>query len=361
MGLTGSASSHLFQPSLTFIHPGMEKLTLDDIAELAGVSRATASRAINNRPNVSLAVRKRIQEVLHETGFQPNAAAYALAIQRSELIGLVITRTVQSIFADPYFPRLAEGIAQACNQHHHTFSLFVEFELEVLLRRITRRGFLGGVIIQVEGIDNPLIPRLVHSSHLPIVVVGRPPNGLNVPYLDVDNVGGAYAAVTHLVHLGHRRIGTITGPMLSGSGQDRLAGYRKALLDQGIPVDESLIVEGDYTEAGGYRQARGLLALKPTALFVGSDTMARGVLHALNEMNLKVPGDIAIVSYDDLPPATIAHPLLTTVRQPIKRIGALAVEILIAKIVNGVEPAVGTILPTELVIRESCGAKYNAE
>jgi LacI family transcriptional regulator len=334
----------------------METLTLDDIARLAGVSRATASRALNNRPNVSPAVRQRVHEVLQETGFQPNAAAHSLASQRNDMIGLVIARTVQSIFADPYFPRLAEGIAQACNQHHFTFSLFVEYELETLFRRITRRGFLGGAIVQVESMDNPLIPRLVGHTDLPIVVVGRPPAGTHVSYLDVDNVSGAYQAVMHLIGLGHRRIATITGPMLAGSGQDRLAGYRQALQEAGIAADETLIVEGDYTEEGGYRAAAPLLAQRPTALFIASDAMARGAIRLLKEQGLATPQDIAIVSYDDLPPATAASPLLTTIRQPIKRIGALAVETLLDMIQNGPEPVRTATLPTELVIRESCGA-----
>jgi LacI family transcriptional regulator len=333
----------------------MNKLTLDDIAKLAGISRATASRAINNRPDVSPAVRQRVQKILQETGFQPNAAAHSLASQRSDMIGLVIARTVRGIFSDPYFPRLAEGIAQACNQHHHTFSLFVEYEPETLFRRITRRGFLAGVIVQVEGQDNPLIPKLVGQSDLPVVVVGRPPSGTHVSYLDVDNVGGASQAVTHLIQLGHRRIGTLTGPMISGSGQDRLTGYRQALREHGIEVDEALIVEGDYTEDGGYRNTPAVMAQKPSALFVGSDSMARGVIHALKEMNLSVPQDVAIVSFDDLPPATIASPLLTTIRQPIKRIGMQAIETLLDMIENGTEPVRITNLPTELVIRESCG------
>jgi LacI family transcriptional regulator len=335
----------------------MDNLTLDDIARLAGVSRATASRALNNRPNVSPAVRQRVQEILHETGFQPNAAAHSLASQRSDLIGLVISRTVQSIFSDPYFPRLAEGIAQACNQHHYTFSLFIEYEVETLFRRITRRGFLGGLIVQVEGLDNPLIPMLIRQTDLPVVVVGRPPVGTHVSYLDVDNMTGAYQAVAHLISLGHRRIGTITGPMISGSGQDRLAGYRKALQSHGIEIDHALIAEGDYTEEGGYRGAQPIMAQKPSALFVASDSMARGAIRALKEMNLAVPRDVAIIGYDDLPPATMTSPLLTTVRQPIKGIGSLAVETLLDILENGPEPVRTTTLPTELVIRESCGAK----
>jgi LacI family transcriptional regulator, galactose operon repressor len=335
----------------------MKNLTLDDIAKLAGISRATASRAINDRPDVSPAVRQRVREILQETGFQPNAAAHSLASQRSDMVGLVIARSVRGIFSDPYFPRLAEGIAQSCNQHHHTFSLFVEYELETLFRRITRRGFLCGAIVQAEGLDNPLIPMLVRQSHPPVVVVGRPPAEAHVSYLDVDNVGGAHQAVTHLIKLGHRRIGTLTGPMISGSGQDRLAGYRRALSEYGIEVDDALIVEGDYTEEGGYHLTGQIMAQKPSGLFIGSDSMARGVLRALSEMGLSVPQDIAIVSFDDLPPATVASPLLTTVRQPVKRIGMLAVETLLDMIKNGTEPIRTTILPTELVIRESCGAK----
>ncbi|MFZ6027830.1 MAG: LacI family DNA-binding transcriptional regulator [Chloroflexota bacterium] len=333
----------------------MEKLTLEDIARLAGVSPATASRAINNRPDVSPAVRQRVSEVLQETGFQPNAAARSLASQRSDMIGLVISRTVQSLFADPYFPRLAEGIAQACNQHHHTFSLFVEYEVESIFRRITRRGLLDGVIVQVEALDNPLLPKLLKTT-LPMVVLGRPPAGMNVSYLDVNNVQGAYRAVSHLIRLGHERIGTITGPIASGSGQDRLAGYRQALAEHGITPDEAWIVEGNYTEEGGYAAAQQLMQQKLSALFISSDSMARGVMRAIAEASLSVPADIAIVSFDDLPPATLSTPQLTTIRQPIKRVGIKAVETLLDVIEHGPQPARVEILETELIVRGSCGA-----
>lgn len=336
--------------------------TLEDIAKLAGVSRSTVSRVINDHPNVSARVRQRVWEVIQQTGYHPNLAARSLASQRSNIIALVIPRSVSNFFSDPYFPRLTQGVAQACNQSNYTLSLFLFYTEEderKLFPRITRPGLVDGVIIQSTHAADELFLQLSQSD-VPYVVAGRPMTISDASYVDVDNVAGAYNAVRHLVHLGRRRIGTVTGSLDTTVGMDRFEGYKRAIVESNFKFDGQLWAEGDFTESSGYYGAKRLLPHQPDALFVASDIMALGALRALQEAGLAVPKDIAIVGYDDLPPATRANPPLTTIRQPIRRLGAKLVETLADIIEKGPEPPRRVIFGTELVIRESCGANQPA-
>jgi DNA-binding LacI/PurR family transcriptional regulator len=180
-----------------------------------------------------------------------------------------------------------------------------------------------------------------------------------VHYVDIDNVNGARMAAEHLIRLGHRRIGIVSGPQSMIAGLDRLEGYRQALDAHRIPIEEGLIVEGDFTEDGGRVGAQRLLTASPTAIFVCSDTMAIGALKALRDVDLKVPQDVALVGFDDLPTATAVEPALTTVRQPIGQLGSMAADLLLNLLENPPDeqaPAHKIILPAKLVVRESCGA-----
>jgi len=336
----------------------VQDLTLEDIGELAGVSRSTVSRVVNDHPNVSDDVRERVLEVIQATGYHPNVAARTLASHRSWMIGLVLPHSVSAFFADPYFPRLAQGIAQACNQYEYTLGLFLvgsKEDEEKIYPRISRKGFLDGILIQAGQIGDQLIDRLIDTS-LPLVVVGRPFQTENVSFIDIDNNVSAYNAVSHLIRLGCKRIGTIAGLPGSTVSIDRKDGYLKALAERGRSVDESLIVDSDFTEAGGYFAMQQILHAQPDAIFAASDLMAIGAMRAVRDAGLKIPQDIAFVGFDDIPPATQHDPQLTTVRQPIIQFGINAVEILIDLIENGVKPARRIILDTELVIRDSCGA-----
>ena len=205
--------------------------------------------------------------------------------------------------------------------------------------------------------DDPLISNLLRD-HVPFISIGRYPDE-RVHYVDVDNIGGAQMAVEHLIRLGHRRIATITGPLDMVAGQDRLTGYRQALETRGIPVEEELIVEGDFTESGGMAAMQRLLPASPSAVFVASDMMAIGALKALRQADLRVPQDVALVSFDDIPLASAIEPPLTTVRQPIERMGSMAVEVLLSVLQTPSQeeaPTQRIVLPTELVIRASCGS-----
>lgn len=333
-------------------------LTLEEIARLSGVSRSTVSRVINQHPNVSEKVRLRVLEVIKQTGYHPNIAARSLASNRSWMIGLVLPRSVSSFFTDPYFPRLTQGIAQACNQHDYTLALFLvgtKEDEEKIYPRIFRKGLLDGILIQSGQTGDQLINQLIGSS-VPLVVVGRPFQTENVSYIDIDNTVAAYNAVSHLIRLGYQRIGTITGLPGSTVSIDRKQGYLRALIERGRNVDETLIVDGDFSEAGGYYAMQQLLPANPDAVFAASDLMAVGAMRAVREVGLTIPGDIAFVGFDDIPIATQYVPHLTTIRQPIVQFGFSAVEILIDLIVNGIDPPRHIIMDTELVIRDSCGA-----
>jgi len=333
-------------------------LTLEDVAKLAGVSRSTVSRVANEQPNVRADVRKRVLDVIRTTGYHPNAAARTLASQRSWTIGLVLPQSVSQFFTDPYFPHLTKGIAQACNEHNYTLALFLvstQEDEEKIFTRVTRRGLLDGVLVQSghHG-DQKIIGHLVDAG-MPQVVLGRPLRSDNVSYIDVDNVNGAYNAVTHLIRLGHQRIGMVSGPLQSAVGLDRKEGYTRALKERGSRLSKSFIAEGDFTEAGGYYAMQKLLPLKPDAVFAASDTMAIGAMRAVRDAGLRIPNDIAVVGFDDLSIAAFPDIRLTTVRQPVVQFGINAIELLIDMIENGINPPRHIILGTELIIRESCG------
>jgi LacI family transcriptional regulator len=336
-------------------------LTLEDVAHQAGVSRSTVSRVVNNQPNVRETVRERVLEIIQNTGYSPHAAARTLASQHSWTIGLILPLSVSIFFTDPYYPHLTKGIAQSCNLHDYTLAFYLVGTKEderIIFPRVVGKGLLDGVLVQSghHG-DQWIIGRMIDAS-IPILVLGRPFRSDNVSYIDIDNISAAYTAVSHLIRLGHKHIGTITGPTSSTVGLDRLEGYRRAILERSLVLDEAMIIEGDFTEAGGYYAMNKLLASKPDAVFAASDIMALGAIRAIYEHGLRIPDDIAIVGFDDLPIATHSDVQLTTVRQPVVQFGIQAVELLLDLIENGINPPRHIILDTELIIRDSCGASH---
>lgn len=339
----------------------MNDLRLEDIAKIAGVSRSTVSRVVNNSPNVEASTRKRVEKIIQSTGYRPNAAARSLASQRTNMIGLVIPRTTSAFFTDPYFPQLTQGVAFACNNHHLTLSLFLvgnqEDENEII-PRILRRGMLDGILIQSGNSDDKIFRRLI-ASQVPCLVLGRPHEDKSVNYIDVDNVTAAKRATTHLIELGYKRIGMITGGLRSTSAIDRQAGFKQAMREAGREIDPCLVIEGDFSENSGYLVMKELLPFKPDAIFAQSDVMAIGAMRAVQEAGLEIPQDIAFVGFDDLPIVSTLPIKLTTIHQPITHFGIKAVDLLIDIIEKGTKPAKRLILDTELVIRDTCGAKTN--
>jgi LacI family transcriptional regulator len=334
-------------------------LTLEDVAKLSGVSRSTVSRVVNNEPNVRQEVRERVLEVIRETGYEPHAAARSLVTRRTKIIGVIIPESVTAVLTTPFFSQLLWGITQTCNARHYhlTLSLLASPRgADDMYRRVVRSGYLEGVIVSATVMDDPLIPRLLKDG-VPFVFVGRHRDE-RVSFVDVDNVGASRTAVEYLAKLGHRRIATIAGPQIMSSGKDRLEGYRRALEAYGIPVEDELIVEGDYTEESGMAAALLLIPSSPTAVFAASDSMASGALKTLREAGLRVPQDVALVGFDDVPIAIALEPQLTTIHQPIEQMGEIAADLLLDRLDSPSQDEAVVkriVLPGELVVRESCG------
>jgi len=221
------------------------------------------------------------------------------------------------------------------------------------ISQILHNGLVDGVVVAKTLMSDPIVNSLFESK-MPFILIGRHPS-LDVNYLDVDNMQAVREAIFHLIRLGYKRIATITGPQDQISGYDRYQGYLTALQYSNQPIRSELVAEGDFTEAGGYMAMLRLIPSKPDAVFTASDMMAYGAMRALRDANLRVPEDVAIIGFDDIPTSSRTDPPLTTIRQSANSMGALAVETLIDIISRRESKTRHVILPTELVIRSSCG------
>jgi LacI family transcriptional regulator len=221
------------------------------------------------------------------------------------------------------------------------------------MRTFLQHQILEGVIIASLLIDDPIL-RILKEGDQPFILIGHDPANPDLSYVDVDNQNAAFELVMHLLHVGYRHIATITGPVNMIAGVERLQGYKNALRTYGLPIDEEMIVDGNFTDKGAYYAMQQLLRRKPDVVFAASDTMAIGALRAIKGAGLRVPEDIGIVGFDDFPSSAITDPPLTTVHQPVRHIGEMAAESLIDLIDHPDSTRHQIILPTRLVIRSSC-------
>lgn len=335
-----------------------ENLTLEAIGKLAGVSRSTVSRVLNDHPDVRPEIRVRVEAVIEKTGYLPNQAARALVSSRTGLIGLVMATDVDELFGDPYYSALVHGIQQGCIETGSTFSIHPFYGprgLATILPTLLARGFLDGVIATAGPFSDELIVTLRDRGRN-MVVVGHPADLRDLRRVDVASGTGSAAAVEHLCGLGRRRVGFIGPTSRYLFGAERLDGYRDALAADGREADDRLVRLDEPTVEGGHRATLAVLAEQPDALFVATDPMAEGALQALRERGLQVPRDVAVVGFDGLPNARPTDPVLTTVVQPAVEVGRTAVQMLKA----GDEGPDTIILPTELRIGDSCGARIQA-
>jgi LacI family transcriptional regulator len=332
--------------------------TLEHIAQLAGVGRSTVSRVMNNDPRVRPATRERVLEIVRRENYQPNFAARSLASGRSDVIGAVVPMALPTAFADPYFPSLLQGVASACDSADALLMLWLAIpETEQRLADKVIGGPVDGLVIAAHVVDDPLVDALIRGGKR-FVLCARHDSDV-ASYVTIDDRGSVRALISHLVRLGRQRIAHITGPRHMIQARDRLESYRSTLTEFGLPVAPELCAEGDWSEGSGYAAMRRLLAAKPDAVFAGNDQMAIGAIRALREEGVDVPDDVAVVGFDDIPAASYTDIPLTTIRQPIQRVGEVAAQTLFELIQDPTASPRRVVLPTELVVRASCGSAGN--
>ena len=333
--------------------PFRGRATIRDIADLAGVSIATVSRVLNDRPDVAAGTRETVLQVVREHGFTTNRGARGLSSGRTGMIGLTLP-----LVADAYFGPMLSGAAEALHESDMRIVLaptLHEHDREVSLLERLMRGTTDGAILMLpeESIDEL---RMVQQQGFPFVVVDPrepPPDG--IPCVAAMHAAGAKQATEHLLALGHRRIGAIAGTQGWYATEERLHGFRAALAAAGILLDPELVVYSDWRVERGTEAARQLLARSdpPTAIFGFNDNVAIGALHAAHERNLRVPEDLSIVGFDDTEHAVIVTPRLTSVRQPLAEMGRTGVSLLMRLIDGQRVDALRMELSTKLVVRES--------
>lgn len=328
-------------------------LTIDQIAELAGVSRTTVSRVLNNRPDVNRATRQRVLAVIEEHNYQPSAYAKAFSLQKSHNIGLVIPYEADYIFLNPFFVEVLRGISSTVDQAGYSLLIsYTHGEDPVVAYR--RKKVDGFVVLSPGSLHHGLIGAMT-AAGTPFVSTSRLADEEQMVYVDVDNRRGGELAIEHLLGLGHRRVAYVGKPSLTSS-QDRLDGARRAARSHGFEMDPDLILEADgSSERHGYDAVRRLLQQPnpPTAVFLANDIMAIGAIQAIEERNLDVPQDISIVGFDDVPMAQFSSPPLTTIRQPAFEKGARAAQLLLQCLKDEECTPQSVVLDVELIVRKS--------
>jgi len=326
--------------------------TLEEVARRAGLSTGTVSRVINNAQHVSKKARQAVERAIEELGYVPNTAARSLATSRRGAVVLAISSDDPALFANLFFAEVITGVNAVIEETDLQLMLVLaasERGRDRLTRILQSRGADGVMLLALR--ENDPLSKVAEEGGVPVVHGGRSLDRTPQWYVDADNRGGARQAVEYLISLGRQRIATITGQQDMHVGVNRYLGYREALALAGL--GDERVAHGDFGEASGVSAMATLLDEHPDldAVFVASDAMAAGALKVLRERGLDVPGDIAVVGFNDIVTAQHTQPTLTTVRQPIEALGREMTRMLV-RLINGERPT-SLILPTELVIRES--------
>ncbi len=332
-------------------------ITIRDVATRAGVSPSTVSHVINGTRQVSAATRQRVTQAMEALDYKPNRLARSLRSRRTQTLGVLLPNNT-----NPFFALVLGGIEAAAYDRGYNVILGnanddPRRELDYLDILLSRQ--VDGIVLVSTGAHRAALDFL-KARGTPVVMVDRSPGegyaDWPIDTVFAENEQGGCLATEYLIGLGHRRIGCISGPSLLNSSAARVDGYRRALAEAGLAADEGLIVDGDFQHEGGYRACRALLAQpeRPTALFVCNDLMAVGALCAIHEAGLRVPDDLSVVGFDDIPLASFTVPRLTTIAQPAHDLGGQAVQLLLQRLLDRETPACHARLPVRLVERDSC-------
>mgnify|MGYP001818894475 CR=1 FL=1 len=327
--------------------------TIRDVAKLAGVAPITVSRVMNNSGYVSAETRRRVEQAAAELHFEPNMLASGLKSKRTHTIALVLTD-----ITNPFWTSVARAVEDEASRQGYTV-IFCntdesEQKQEQYLSMLLRRRVDGVLLVPASNSGETV--RKLQAKDVAVVVLDRRVEDVAVDLVRGDSEQGARRLTEHLLSLGHRRVGMLAGPAGVSVSRERVAGYRMALDAAGIAVDEALIQYDSFSIDGGDRMTRAMLALptRPTALFAANNFIAVGALRALHRAGLRVPQEMSLVAFDDLPDIYLQAPILTVAVQPTYELGTMAAKRLLARLTNEEAPGVEEIiLPTELIIRAS--------
>jgi len=328
-------------------------VTIKDVARAAGVSVATVSRVWNEAAFVSPETRRRVAEVASRLGYSPHGAARSLITRTTYALGVLLPDLYGEFFSE--IIRGIDHTAQA-NGYHILVSSSHDSKDEIDAALRSMRGRVDGMIIMSP---DPEARRTLHAlqGNFPVVLLNGGAESNEFDTITIENHEGARQMTRHLISRGHRRIAMISGPHRNYDATERLRGYKTALAESGIELDESLIVQGDFSELSGHRAVKQLLDLesRPTAIFAANDSMAIGALSALRENHVHVPDDMAVAGFDDIPLARYMNPPLSTVHVDISQLGERAAALLLSSLQNDNRSHEQLQLSTTLVIRASCG------
>lgn len=336
------------------------RLTIRDIAELAGVSIATVSRAVNGRGDVSEETRALVRRIARQHGYTAHRDARGLSTGRTGLIGVTLP-----VIHPTYFSAIVASVAEALDEHDMRIVLCPtqhQHDREITLIERLMHGTTDGAILVLPEESGSELRALVGRGYRCVVVDPGEQPGEGVPTVSAAHSAGADQAVRHLLGLGHRRIAAITGPRGRMATEERLRGYYAAVAGAGVLPDAGLVAESNFTVEGGYDAAARLLALadRPTAMFAFNDPLAIGAMQAARARGLRVPEDVSIVGFDDTTEAQFVTPGLTTVRQPLAEMGRMAVSLLLGLLEDQAHEPVQAELATKLVVRGSTAAPPGA-
>lgn len=323
-----------------------------DVAQLAGVSISTVSHVVNKSRGVSAEARAQVVQAMAQLDYRPNALARSLRRQKTHSLGMIVPDN-----ANPFFAEIARAIEDY--SFHHDYSVILcnsdgDLQKQAAYVDLLVERRVAGILFVAAGVSTELVDEL-QRQRVPLVVIDREVSGVAVDMVQTNHYQGGRLATEHLIALGHRRIGCIAAGSDLSPSAERLTGYKDALAAHGLAYDAALVIPGDFQFASGYRATEQLLSLeeRPTAVFACNDLMAVGAIRAATARGLRVPDDLSIVGFDDISLASYTNPPLTTIHQPKREIGRLAMEMLLTRMSDPDAPPHSVRLETELVVRQS--------
>jgi len=334
----------------------IKKTTLHDIAFKTGVSAMTVSRVVSGKGIVAESTRKKIQDAVEQLDYKPNLIARILSSQRTMTIGILIPK-VQQVFLDNYIAQVLSGVMTVVKQQNYRLMIYPIEEYEKsknIYLDIVRSKLLDGLIMLKPRINDPNLEALFDSG-FPTILINHRTDDPRVNFIDTKNIEGAAIAVKYLYEKGCQRIAFISGTIEESNGLDRLEGYQNTMIQLGLTLNPNWIIEAGFDAGKAYHAVDDLVKgeTRPDAIFCADDYMAIAVIKRLIELEIEVPDDIAVVGFNNIDLAKYIRPALTTIRQPLLRIGKLAAESLITLIEQSCQPPIQTLLDFELIVRES--------